>query len=69
MAGGEPLVNPSYDELARLRDEHEARISALRARVVVVENERDEAQAGFRLMTQALRRRGCCDTHANGNVH
>lgn len=63
------MVNPSYDQLARLRDEHEARISALRARVVVVENERDEARAGFRLMTQALRRRGCCDTHTNGVSH
>ena len=63
------MVNPSYDELSRLRDEHEARISALRGRIAVVENERDEARAGFRLMTQALRRRGCCDTHTNGNPH
>jgi hypothetical protein len=69
MAGGEPQVNPSYDELSRLRDEHEARISALRARIVVLEKERDEARAGFRLMTQALRRRGCCEPHTNGNAH
>jgi len=63
------LVNPSYDELARLRDEHEARISALRARIVVVENERDEARSAFQLMTRALRRRGCCEPHTNGNAH
>jgi hypothetical protein len=69
MAGGEPLVNPSYDELAQLRDEHEARIFALRARVVVLEKERDEARAGFQVMTQALRRRGCCGTHTNGISH
>lgn len=63
------MVNPSYEELSRLRDEHEARIAALRARIVVVERERDEARAGFRLMTAALRRRGCCENHTNGNGH
>jgi hypothetical protein len=35
----------------------------------VVERERDEARAGFRLMTAALRRRGCCENHTNGNGH
>lgn len=63
------MVNPTYAELSRLRDEHEGRIAALRARVVVLEKERDEARAGFRLMTAALRRRGCCDTHTNGTPH
>ena len=66
MAGTDATVNPSYEELARLRDEHEARIAALRARVVVVEKERDEARTGLQFMTGALRRRGCCDGHTNG---
>jgi hypothetical protein len=66
MAGGDALVNPSYEQLARLRDEHEARIAALRARVLVVERERDEARTGLRFMTQALRRRGCSDGRTNG---
>ena len=69
MAGGDFTVNLSYEQLARLRDEHEARIAALRARVEVVERERDEARAGLHFMTAALRRRGCCDAHTNGAAH
>jgi|FLYL01.1.fsa_nt_gi uncharacterized coiled-coil protein SlyX len=51
----------AYRELEALCAEREETIRALRKQLLVLQQERDEARQGLEMLTQALRRRGCCD--------
>ena len=62
-------MNPSegqerlpYERLEALCGEHEATIDTLRRRLKDLEAERDQALNGLGVITQGLRRRGCCDS-------
>ncbi len=54
-------VNLSYQELEALCGERETLAHTLRQQILAVEAERDQALRGLELLTEALRRRGCCD--------
>ena len=61
MAPDNGKVNLSYEELVTLYAEQEAVLNALREQIRALERERDQALTGFHHLTEALRRRGCCD--------
>ena len=48
-------------KLAAPCGELEATIGALRQQIRALEDERDQARNGLDFLTEALRRRGCCD--------
>ena len=52
-----------YERLEALCGEHETAIDTLRRKVRDLEAERDQALNGLDVITQGLRRRGCCDSH------
>ena len=58
-------VNLSHAELQALCDERETIVHALRQEIAAIELQRDQALRGLELLTQALRRRGCCDHDTN----
>jgi hypothetical protein len=58
-------VNLANEELQRLLAENEA----LRDQVRALERERDGAMRGIEVLTDGLRRRGCCDHEpSNGSL-
>ena len=61
MTVGNVEVNLSYEELKALCAERESMLYVLRQQLRAVETQRDQALHGLELLTQALRRRGCCD--------
>lgn len=65
MALQESPVNLSFDELETLYHEREDVIRSLREQVHALELERDQALHGLHMLTEALRRRGCCDGHTS----
>lgn len=68
MALQESPVNLSLEELRTLYDERADLIDSLRDRVRALELERDQALNGLHMLTEALRRRGCCDGHESGGA-
>ncbi|OGO50638.1 MAG: hypothetical protein A2148_00760 [Chloroflexi bacterium RBG_16_68_14] len=66
MAARGGKVNLSHRELKTGGGEQEALLHALRQQIRDLESERDQALRGLELLTEALRRRGCCDHHTNG---
>ena len=58
-------VNLSYAQLQALCDERETAVYALRKEIAAIELQRDQALRGLELLTEALRRRGCCDHDTN----
>lgn len=60
-------VRVSYEELEALFHEQETLVDALREQVQVLERERDEVRQGLDVLTDAMRRRGCCDHDADGH--
>ena len=61
MAVQERQVNLSYQELETLCGERQALLLALQQQVQALKVERDRALRGLELLTEASRRRGCCD--------
>ena len=61
MAVQERQVNLSYEELEALCGEREALLNSLQEQVYALKLERDQALRGLELLTEASRRRGCCD--------
>ena len=61
MAVREKQVNLSYEELEALCGERETLLDALQQQVHALKLERDQALRGLELLTEASRRRGCCD--------
>lgn len=61
MAVRDGEVNLSYEELEALCGERESLVHALRQQIQALEADRDQALHGLHLLTEALRRRGCCD--------
>ena len=61
MAVRERQVNLSYEELAALCEERETLLDSLQEQVQALKLERNQALRGLELLTEALRRRGCCD--------
>ncbi len=61
MAVRERQVNLSYQELETLCGERATLLDALQHEVHALKLERDQALRGLELLTEALRRRGCCD--------
>jgi len=59
LRGGQ--VNLSYEALQDLVAERARAYAALQERLRELEIERDRALRGLEFMTEALRRRGCCD--------
>ena len=68
MAGGNGEVNLSYAELRTLCAEQETLLQSLLEQLQAAEDERDRAMRGLELLTEALRRRGCCDHDTNGGA-
>ena len=66
MASQNGEVNLSYEELQAQYLEQALLVEALEERVQAAEDERDRSTRGIEFLTQALRRRGCCD-HAARN--
>ena len=66
MAVQHTEVNLSYEELESLCSERETLLHTLRQQVRALEGERDQARRGLELLTESLRRRGCCDHDSNG---
>ena len=67
MAVRDGEVNLSYEELQAVCGERETLVHTLRQQMQALEAERDQALHGLELLTQALRRRGCCDHDASGS--
>jgi hypothetical protein len=67
MAFRDGEVNLSYEELEALCGERETILHTLRQQVHAREAERDQALRGLELLTEALRRRGCCDHDTSGS--
>ncbi len=65
MAVRERQVNLSYEELEALCGERETLLDSLQQQVHALKLERDQALRGLELLTEALRRRGCCDPDSN----
>ena len=61
-------VNLSYEELESLCGERETLVHTLKQQLRAAEFERDEARSAMERLTQALRRRGCCDHDSNGHA-
>jgi hypothetical protein len=61
-------VNPSYTDLHALCAEQETLLQSLLEQLQAAEDERDRAMRGLELLTEALRRRGCCDHETNGGA-
>ena len=61
MAVRERQVNLSYEELEALYGERETLLDSLQEQVHALKLERDQALRGLEFLTEALRRRGCCD--------
>ena len=59
-------VNLSYEQLEALCSERETMLHTLRQQIKDLETECDQALQGLELLTDALRRRGCCDSDTNG---
>ncbi len=68
MAFRDGEINLSYKELEALCGERESLVHSLRQQVHDLEKQRDEARQGMNILTEALRRRGCCDHDSNGNA-
>ena len=51
----------SYEQLETLCSERETMLHTLQRRIKDLEAERDQALNGLEVITQGLRRRGCCD--------
>jgi len=66
MASQNGEVNLTYEELQAQYLEQALLVEALEERVRATEDERDRSMRGIEFLTQALRRRGCCDSHTNG---
>lgn len=58
----------TYEELEALYDERETLLHALHQQVHALELERDEVRHGLDILTEAMRRRGCCDHDADGHA-
>ncbi len=69
MASGERHLNLSYRELEKLCSEQESLLQSLLDQLQAAEDERDKAMHGLDLLTQASRRRGCCEHESNGHSH
>jgi hypothetical protein len=69
MASGDGNVNLSYGELQHLCTEQETLLQSLLDQLQAAEDERDRVTQGLELLTQALRRRGCCEPETNGHAH
>ena len=63
MAVRQKQVKPSSHELTARCAATEAEVHTLRDRIRAVEDERDQARQGLQFLSDALRRRGCCDGH------
>lgn len=61
-------ISLSYDELEALASERETALHTLRQQVRALEMERDQALRGLELLTEALRRRGCCDPNEGASL-
>ena len=68
MASKIAHVNLSYEQLEALCGERETLVHTLGQQLRAVELERDEARGAMERLTQALRRRGCCDHDSNGHA-
>jgi hypothetical protein len=69
MAVRRHKINLGLHELLARQAEHDLVVDTLRSQIAELERERDEARAGLEFMTVALRRQGCCDSHAsNGSL-
>ena len=51
-----------YERLETLCSERETMLHTLQRQIKGLEGERDQALNGLEVITQGLRRRGCCDT-------
>jgi HPt (histidine-containing phosphotransfer) domain-containing protein len=69
MASGDSHVNLSYGELQQLCTEQETLLQSLLDQLQAAEDERDRASHGIEILTDALRRRRCCDHETNGRSH
>lgn len=58
---GTNVNHPSYQQLEALNSERESLVQTLREQIHELELERDQALRGLELLTESLRRRGCCD--------
>lgn len=68
MAFRDGEVNLSYQELEAVCGEQETLVHALRQQIRSLEGERDQALRGLEVLTEALRRRGCCDHDTGGGA-
>jgi len=66
MAVRRPRIRRTSHLLVR-RVEHDAIVAALQRRIDELEHDRDQIRLGFEVLTKALRRRGCCESAANGH--
>ncbi len=57
---GTNVNHRSYQQLEALNSEREALVQTLREQIHELEMERDQALRGLELLTDSLRRRGCC---------
>ena len=53
----------SYEQLETLCSERKTMLHTLQRKIIDLEAERDQALNGLEVITQGLRRRGCCDAH------
>lgn len=68
MVSKSKQVSLSYQELEALCGERETLAYTLRQQLRAMELERDEARGAMERLTEALRRRGCCDHDSNGDA-
>ena len=61
-------MNLSYQELEALCSERETLVHTLRQQIRALESEREQFYHAVERLTDALRRRGCCDHDANGGA-
>lgn len=66
MAFRDGEVNLSYEELEALCGERETLVNTLRQQIRALEAEREQTLQGLNILTEALRRRGCCDHDTSG---
>jgi hypothetical protein len=69
MASQDRVVNLHQAELQKLCSEQETLLTSLLEQLQAAEDQRDQAQRGMELLTEALRRQGCCDGKTNGAAH
>ena len=66
MPSHERVVNLSQDELQTICTEQETLLASLLEQLQAAEDERGRAMRALEILTDALRRRGCCERETNG---